>query len=176
MKWSAKMNELLPSHDPIDALGEAYEFLLEKALQKAHQSGNLVHHMIEESRGDIVALHKFSDNEIFMLEEYLKRDVIDAARYLDKTGKELRFWLGFAVVRVKHKFWEHFSEAANQTMTALNQLKQQTENAEYQTGELVGLGMLVCGQCGEKLHFHKPAHIPRCIKCNNTRFHRHNFE
>jgi len=169
------MNGLLPPLDITDAMGEAYELLLEKALQKAHKSGTLVHHMIEESRGDIVALKKFSQDEVVKLEQYLKRDLIDAARYLDKTENELKFWLGFDVALIRHEFWEHFSEAADQTTTSLYQLKKQAANAYYQSGELAGLGTLVCGQCDEKLHFHKPAHIPSCAKCDSTLFHRQKF-
>jgi hypothetical protein len=170
------MNDLLPPHDPIEAIGEAYELLLESALQKAHQSGVFVHHMIDESRSDIVAMNKFDDNEIIKLEGYLKRDLIDAARYLDKTGKDLKFWLDFDVDLIKRELWERFSDAADQTTKANIQLNEQAANGEYHSGEVVGLGMLVCSQCGEKLHFNKPSRIPRCIKCHNTHFHRHNFE
>jgi len=170
------MKKSIPPHDPVESMGEAYEFLLEKALQKAHQSGSIVHHMIDEIRSDIVALNKFSEDEVVKLEAYVKRDLIDAARYLDKTGKELKDWAGFDVALMKHEFWERFSEAADQTTTALYQLKQQAENAEYHSGELVGLGTLVCDQCSQKLHFHKPGHIPPCPKCNSTHFHRQNFE
>ncbi|HUW50363.1 MAG TPA: zinc ribbon-containing protein [Sulfuricella sp.] len=170
------MKKSLPPHDPIETMGEAYELLLEKALQKAHQSGTAVHQMLDAIRGDIAALTKFSDDEVVKLEEYVKRDLIDAARYLDKTGKELKDWVGFDVALMKQDFWERFSEAADQTTTALYQLKQQAASAEYHSGELTGLGMLVCDQCGEKLHFHKPGHIPPCPKCNSTRFHRQGFE
>jgi len=169
------MNELLPPHDPIEAMGEAYELLLEKAQQKAHQSGAIVHRMIDKNRDDIGALNKFSDVEIIKLKNYVKRDLIDAARYLDKTGKELKSWLGFDVTLMKNEFWERFSDAADQTTKALSQLKQHATNAEYHSGELVGLGMLVCDQCGEKLHFHKPSYIPHCTKCDSTRFHRQNL-
>jgi len=157
-------------------MGDAYELLLEKALEKAHQSGAIAHHMIAEIRADIVALNKFSDDEIAKLEAYVKRDLVDAAAYLDKTGKELKDWLGFDVELIKRDFWQRFSKAADQTTTALYQLKQQAENAGYHTGELTGLGTLVCDQCGEKLHFHKPGHIPPCPKCDSTHFHRQNFE
>ena len=169
------MNDLLPPHDPIDALGEAYELLLEKALQKAHQSGALVHHMIEESRGDITALHKFSDDEILKLEEYLKRDLFDAAQYLEKTEKELKYWLDFDVVLIKREFWNQFTEAAGHTRVALNQLKEPAKNTGYLSGELIGMGTLVCSQCGEKLHFYKPTHIPPCAKCRGTLFNRQRF-
>lgn len=170
------MKEILPPNDPGEAMGEAYELLLEKALKKAHQSGTIALHMIDEIRDDIVALNKFSDDEIVKLEAYVKRDLIDAARYQDKTGKELQDWVGFDVTLMKHEFWKLFSAAADQTTTALNQLKQQAEYADYHTGELTGLGTLICDQCGEKLHFHKPGHIPPCPKCIGTHFHRQHFE
>jgi len=170
------MNDLLPPHDPIDALGEAYELLLESALQKAHQSGVFVHHMIDESRRDIVSLNKFDDNEIIKLERYLKRDLIDAALYLNKTEKDLKFWLDFDVDLIKRELWERFSDAAGHTKIELNQLNKLAAIGEYHSGELVGLGTLVCDQCGEKYQFHKPSHIPHCIKCHNTHFHRHDFK
>ena len=169
------MNALLPPHDPIEALGEAYELLLEKTLEKAHQSGALFHHLIEESRGDIVALNKFSEDEIVKLEKYVKRDLIDAARYLDKTGKDLRFWLDFDMDLIKRELWERFLDAADHTTKELHQLNELAATSEYHSGELVGLGTLVCNQCGEKYHFHKPSHIPHCRKCHNIHFHRHDF-
>ena len=79
------MNDLLPPNDPIDAMGEAYELLLENLFQNAHKSGAFFHQMIEKSRDDIVALNKFSEDEIVKLAGFLKRDLFDAARYLDKT-------------------------------------------------------------------------------------------
>lgn len=170
------MKKLLPPHDLIEALGEAYELLLENALKKAHQSGAAIHQMMAAVRGDIVALNKFGADEAVKLEEYMKRDIIDAARYLHKTGKGLEGWLGFDVALIKREFWERFSKAADQTTVELNQLKQQAENAAYRSGELVGLGTLVCDRCGEKLHFYKPGHISPCPKCNSTHFHRQSFE
>ena len=170
------MNDLLPPHDPVEALGEAYELLLEKSLQKAHQSGALVHHMIDECRGDLIALNKFDDNEIVKLEGYLKRDLKDTARYMNKTGKDLKFWLDFDVDLIKQELWERFSDAADHTTKELHQLNELAEIGEYQSGELVGMGTLACDQCGEKHQFQKPSHIPHCIKCHNTHFHRHNFE
>jgi rubrerythrin len=161
-----------PPRDHTDSLGEIYELILEKALQKTHQSGAVFHRMIDEIRGDILALNKLGEDEVVKLEKYVKRDLIDAAQYMDKTGKELKSWLGFDLALIERKFWERFSAAADKTTTELLQMKLQAEHAEYHTGELTGLGTLVCDQCGEELHFHKPGHIPPCPKCNDTHFHR----
>ena len=169
------MKELYPSPDPVETMGEAYELLLKKTLHTAHQSDAVVHTMAESIRDDAIALIKFGDDEIVKLEGYLKRDLIDAARYLDHTGKELQDWLGFDLALIKQEFWGRFSAAADQTTVELDQLKLQAEVVGYRTGEITGLGRLVCDQCGEKLHFHKPGHIPPCPKCNTTHFHRYGY-
>ncbi len=170
------MKKSIPPRDPVESIGEAYESLLESAMQKAHQSGAAVHHVIDEIRDNIEDVTQSSEDEVAKLKAYVKRDLIDAAQYRDKTGKELEFWLGFDVALMKREFWELFSEAADQTTTALYELKQQAASAEYHSGELTGLGTLVCDQCGEKLHFHKPGHIPPCPKCKSSHFHRQNLE
>lgn len=69
-----------------------------------------------------------------------------------------------------------FSVAAEKTATELMLLKLQAESAGYHTGELTGLGTLVCDQCGDKLHFQKPGHGPPCPKCSSTHFHRQHLE
>jgi len=167
------MNDVLPSH--IETLDEAYEVLLERALRKAQQRGTALHHMIGEVRRDTPALIKLKEEDAVKLEGYVKRDLIDAARYRNKTGGSLQDWLGFDLALIKNEFLEMFSAAADKTTTELMLLKLQAESAEYHTGELTGLGTLACDQCGERLHFHKPGHIPPCPKCNSTHFHRQNF-
>ncbi len=170
------MKKLQPPRDLIEALGEAYELLLENVLKKAKQSGVAMHKIMAAVRGDTVAVHKLSDEEAIKLEAYMQRDLVDAAQYLDKTGNTLEEWLGFDAALIKREFWEYFAEAADQTTIELNQLTRQAQDAGYHSGELVGLGTLVCDQCGEKMHFHKPARIPSCPKCNHEHFHRQRFE
>lgn len=170
------MKDLLPPRSPIETLDEAYKVLLERALQKARQKGAALHHMIGEVRGDSPALINLNEEDVVKLESYVKRDLIDAARYQEKTGKSLQDWLGFDLALLENEFLEMFSVAADKTTTELLLLKLQAERAEYHTGELTGLGTLVCDQCNDKLHFHKPGHIPPCPKCSSTHFHRQHLE
>jgi hypothetical protein len=170
------MKKLEPPRDPIEAMGQAYELLLEKILEKTYQSRTAVHSIIDEIVRDIVAVYKFTDDEAHMLEEFVKRDLTDAAHYVDRTGKELKEWLGFDVSLIKQGFWQRFSEAADPTTLALYDLKRQGEKTEYRSGELVGLGTLVCDRCGENLHFHKPGRIPPCPRCYGASFQRPDHE
>jgi len=167
------MKNLPPKRELVEALSKAYEVLLENALQKAHQSGAILHHIIDEIRGDIAGLNRLTQDEVALLKEYIKRDLTDAATYLDTTGKELKDWLGFDLGLIESKFWENFSRAADKTTLELFQIEHDAKTTEYSTGGLTGIGTLVCDQCATTLHFHKPGHIPPCPKCHHTHFHRY---
>jgi hypothetical protein len=123
------MKNLLPPTDPIEAMGEAYELFLEKILQEMRQGNAFLHRVIEEVRGDSLASGKFGEEEVVKLKKYVKRDLIHAAQYVDKTGKELHDWLGFDLALIKHELWEKFSAAADKTTTELVQIKLEAEIA-----------------------------------------------
>lgn len=170
------MTKVTPHRDPIEALGEAYETLLEKSLEQAHvskeKSGPALHKLIDEVAEKSADVNELAGEKSVKIGEYLKRDLIDAASYLDKTGKALKDWLGFDMALVEERLRNDFLQAADQTTVELLKLKQQAAAAPYHTGEVSGPGTLVCDACGEELHFHKAGHIPPCPKCQATIFHR----
>lgn len=170
------MTKLTPPHDPIEALGEAYEMLLDKAMEEAQaakvKSGPVLHRVIDEVAQKSSDVNELAGEEAIKIGQYLKRDLLDAATYLEKTGKALKDWLGFDLAFVEDRLRDNFSQAADQTTVELLKLKQVAEAAGYHTGEITGPGALICDQCGETLHFHKAGHIPPCPKCQGSRFHR----
>jgi phosphoserine phosphatase len=172
------MTKLTPPHDPIEALGEAYELLLDKTMDEAHKakikSGPALHHLIDELAEKSSDVTELAGEETVKIGKYLKRDLIDAATYLQKTGKAMKDWFGFDLALIEDRLRDGFSQAADQTTVELLKLKQEAQAAGYHTGEISGPGTLICDQCGENLHFHKAGHIPPCPKCQGTRYHRVN--
>ena len=170
------MKDLKPPHDPIDAMGEAYERLLETAmddLQGAEEkTGPTLHRLIDKAREKLLAAEEYTEEELEKAGDYLKRDLIDAADYLAETGSDFATWLDFDIELIEDRMKELFAQAADQTTVELLQLKEQARRSEYHTGEITGPGTLVCDTCGEKLHFHRVNRIPPCPKCRATRFHR----
>lgn len=170
------MSKLTPPHDPLDALGEAYETLLEKSMKEAQKtkstSGPDLHKVIDEVAQKSSDINELTGEKAMKIGEYLKRDLLDAANYLEKTGKAFKDWLGFDLALIEDHLRDDFIKAADQTTVELLQLKQQAAAAPYHTGEVSGPGTLVCDACGESLHFHKAGHIPPCPKCQATVFHR----
>ena len=174
------MKDLKPPRDPLEVIGEAYELLLEKSLDEGHKikvKGNLaLHHFIDEAQKDLSIVEELGKEETEKLANYLKRDLIDAANYINKTGRELKDWLGFDIALIENRLREMFFQAADQTTKELLELKYQAEIAGYNTGEITGTGKLVFDKYKEKSHYHKPGHVPPCPKCRKTQFHRDNIE
>ena len=170
------MSKLPPPRDPLEVLGEAYELLLEKALEEAKllkdKSGPALHKIIDASSEKLSELGELTEIEADKVSKYLKRDLIEAASYMSKTGDDFKKWLAIDTNIIEGFLLDRFKQAADQTTIELNKLKSNAENAEYHTGEIIGPGVLMCDKCGEQLHFHKAGHIPPCPKCRDTHFHR----
>jgi len=170
------MKDLKPPKDPIDAMGEAYERMLETAVDDADKledkSGPALHRLIDEAREKLSEVGELSEEEAQRVAEYLKRDLRDAASYLEESGEDFATWLGFDIELLEERLKETLLRAADQTTVELLKLKEQAEVMGYHAGEITGPGTLVCDNCGEKLHFHKVSRIPPCPKCKGASFHR----
>ena len=168
------MAELKPPHDPVEAMGEAYELMLERSAEKLHALGDKaapkMRHLIDESREKAVELGELSREEADKIASYLWRDLQDAGRYLADTGADFKEWLGFETALLGDRLKDLFRKAADKTTVELIELEAEAESTVYHTGEITGPGTLVCTKCGEKLHFKKPGHIPPCPKCHATEF------
>ncbi len=169
-------NKIPPPSDLIEAMGEAYELLLEKSLDEAHRlekkTGPALHRIIDKVAEETSALGELSKEEAARVAGFLKRDLTDAAHFMHETGRSLKDWLGFDLMYLEDRLRDLLFRAADQTTVELMALKEQAMAAEYHTGEIAGPGNLICDKCGEKLHFEKPGHIPPCPKCRATVFHR----
>jgi phosphoserine phosphatase len=170
------MKDLPNPKDPVELMGQAYERLLESAIEDVSKiedkTGPQLHGMIDSARQKLSDLGELTSEEIDQVSEYLKRDLRDAAKYIVETGDEFRSWLGFDLSLIGDHMRDLFAQAADQTTVELQLLQAQADQAGYHTGQITGPGTLLCDQCGEELHFYKPGRIPPCPKCHATAFHR----
>ena len=158
-------------------LSEVYETMYEHVAENLHKakekSGSLVHELIEEAREKAVKVEDIADEDAEKLVTWLRRDFDDVVNYVSETDYAVKDWLGFETSLIKSEFIQALLNTADKTTLALLRMKENAhEPYEYRTGEVAGLGTLICDECGEKLHFHKAGHIPPCPKCRNTSFHR----
>lgn len=126
---------------------------------------------IEKATQQAIELKEVTQEEAEKLSYYIRRDLQDAAEYLEQTGDELSTWLSFDLELVEDRLLEVFSKVADKTRLELAQLEAQAKRSEeYHTGEITGIGTLVCRSCDTFVHFKKTGRIPPCPKCHQTVF------
>jgi len=154
---------------------DAYNKLLHSVYDTLVEAGDKLKPSLEKRLEDAAALDELGREEIDTISGYLHRDIEAAAQWMaDNEKSELNDWLRFDIEQVESRVLEAFSQLADQTTVELKQLEQRaTEMGEWHTGEIVGIGTLICKKCDKELHFHATGHIPPCPKCHGTKFKRH---
>lgn len=173
------MSDLKAPTDIVEAMGEAYELMLERIaqgvdrLRKAEKEAEPeMKHLLAEAKEKAVELGELTREEADRVADYLDRDLKAAGGWLADTGEEFKDWLGMETALISDRLLDMFIKAADQTSLELQKLKERAESMEYKTGEIAGPGTLVCTTCGEHIHFKKPGHIPPCPKCAATSYKR----
>ncbi len=127
-------------------------------------------HAVEVASQRAVELGELTREEADRVAAYIRRDLHDAASYLQRTERELADWLRFDLELVEDKLGEVFAGLVDQTRLELDRLALQAESWCY--GEISGPGTLCCEQCGEEVRLASTSEIPRCPNCGGERFRR----
>jgi len=152
---------------------EAYNAMLTRAAEALHHGEAGAKQALDKAMQKSSELGELSREEAERVGGYLKRDVSDAARFINDSGKELGDWLSFDLAAVEMGLGQLFSSVVDQTRLALTDLELRANAlGEWHSGEVVSIGTLQCKSCGEVLHFHHTSHIPPCPKCHGTSYRR----
>ncbi len=164
-------DENIPGLD--SKLTVAYNLMLERARTTMAQAGKGAAHAIDAAMEKASELGELTREEAEEVAGYVRRDLHDAADFINESGSELRDWLRFDLDVVEQSLAEMFAQMVDHTKLELDKLEKMANAVgEWHTGEIVGIGTLECKGCGEQLHFHKTGHIPPCPKCRGTKYRR----
>jgi len=156
---------------------EGYQKMLQRFttfLDHAEEDSDLLFHQaLDNARVTALTLSELSHDEAEQIAKSVKRDLSDAANFVNKTGKALHDWLAFDWVLIEERLWDQFSKAADKTRIQMLKLNQELEQGPvYLAGEITGPGTLQCRSCGELIEFHKVSHITPCPQCDSSKFSR----
>ena len=171
------MKDLEPPRDPVEALGEAYELMLERVIEDYHKADDktrpFLHKAIEKAKQTAVDLNELTREEAEKISDYVQRDLDDVVRHIAEGGQDLKSWLGFEVNVLGDRLADLLNQAADKSVVEWMGLKELADEVgAYKTGDVVAPGAFVCDECGEEMHIHKPEQLPPCSSCMATSFHR----
>jgi rubrerythrin len=131
--------------------------LVEQARMKISQSGELTHREVET------------------LTKAVRRDLEEFARSYEESQDELTDSVFMRVI--KESLWQELADITDKTQLEWREVFQDlNHHGVYHSGEVVGLGNLVCEHCHYHLAVYTPDILPRCPKCGHDQFQRRPFE
>ncbi len=155
--------------DKLLAAYNAMRAAFKKALHEAEEkTAETLKHAFEKAEEKASELGELTKEEIEKLADWLRRDIREAADAWAQNREELAVWWEMDKDLIEAQLLDWVAKVADPTMVQWELLREQA--SEWHTGEITGPGVLVCKNCGEKLTFREPGHIPPCPKCHGTVF------
>lgn len=168
------------NQDNIDQkLAAAYDKMMQRVnayVDEADQQSipSLDYHL-EKAKRHAIENNELTPEQAEQVADYVRRDLHDAAYYVERTGQELSSWFRFDLELIEERILELFAKAADKTRLELAQLASQANTTQtYRSGEITTIGILTCLNCGTEILFKKTDRIPSCPKCHETHFSRNN--
>ncbi|WP_169308481.1 zinc ribbon-containing protein [Ferrimonas aestuarii] len=157
---------------------ERYEYLLREMERRYLEDPDLtlgrLSEVLKESRQYIELKKELPEGELALVEQFLRRDLDTFAQHgaVDAEQPDSLFTLG-----LENSLWQWLVEITDRSQLEWHELGQDLKHhGTYETGEVVGLGVLVCDKCGHTMTFNHPDTIPACPKCDHQLFSRRPFD
>lgn len=160
---------------------KGYDLLLERASDALEAIGDKrapsLRDLLDKAKARAAELGELSAEEGERIMGYVTRDLFDAARHLAEEERDIADWLRLDLLLIEQRLLHRVSLLAEQARIEFKHIKKDPKHPlEWRTGEITGIGTLVCNSCGKSLHFYKTGHIPPCPKCHGVHFHRAGYK
>ena len=140
---------------------KAYHQMMNRVTQALTQTRtqDLYRH-IELAQEKAVELNELSREEAERIGEYLRRDLQDAAHFMNTTEQALADWMHFDLTLIEEQLLGMFQLMVDHTQQELANLAERAKQAtEWVSGEITGPGSLYCAHCNQVISFHQPQFI-----------------
>lgn len=150
-----------------------YLKVLEKFTERLSETGKISAEGIENAFHRAVeyigAASDLTRDELALVHQYLKRDLQTFADQYQREGEGFKrspFYLA-----LENTIWHQLAELTDKTQLEWQEVVDDLHHhGQYKAGEWVGLGHLICEQCGATETFYYPTKLPSCPRCDGETF------
>ncbi|WP_070968624.1 zinc ribbon-containing protein [Vibrio sonorensis] len=144
-----------------------YEDMFDDVVEALKHSPDEVNHVFETSGKVLDAANDLTKDELALVSAYMKADLKEFADSYE-SSKSGPFYL-----MITDSIWQGLLDITDRTKVEWVELFADLEHQGlYEAGEVIGLGNLVCDQCGHKTQYNHPTVIIPCVKCGHKGFSR----
>ena len=159
----------------MNKVAQIYRELVGTLTERLRNGERDIDALVAQARERVAHTSELTRSEIDELLRAVRRDLEEFAMSYGESQEEESDSVFLRVI--KESLWQELVDITDKTQLEWREVfKDVSHHGVYHSGEVVGLGNLVCEQCHYHLAFYTPEVLPLCPKCGHDQFQRRPFE
>ncbi|MCS2172034.1 zinc ribbon-containing protein [Scandinavium sp. TWS1a] len=159
----------------MNKVAQYYRELVTTLTERLRNGDRDIDALVEQARLRVSQTGELTRTEVEELTRAVRRDLEEFAISYNESQDELKDSVFLRVI--KESIWQELADITDKTQLEWREVFQDlNHHGVYHSGEVVGLGNLVCEKCHFHLAVYSPDVLPLCPKCGHDQFQRKAFE
>ncbi|EBS7632901.1 zinc ribbon-containing protein [Salmonella enterica] len=159
----------------MNKVAQIYRELVGTLTERLRNGERDIDALVAQSRERIAQTSELTRSEIDELLRAVRRDLEEFAMSYGESQEDESDSVFLRVI--KESLWQELVDITDKTQLEWREVFQDlNHHGVYHSGEVVGLGNLVCEKCHFHLAVYTPDVLPLCPKCGHDQFQRRPFE
>jgi len=159
----------------MNKVAQYYRELVTTLTERLRNGDRDIDALVEQARARVSQTGELTRTEVEELTRAVRRDLEEFAISYNESQDELKDSVFLRVI--KESIWQELADITDKTQLEWREVFQDLKHhGVYHSGEVVGLGNLVCEKCHFHLAVYSPDVLPLCPKCGHDQFQRKAFE
>ena len=158
----------------MNKVAQYYRELVASLTAKLNQGDRDIDALVENARLRLLATGELTRSEVEGVLRAVRRDLEEFARSYSENQEDLNDSVFMRVIR--QSVWKELADITDKSQLEWREVFQDlNHHGVYQSGEVVGLGNLVCEKCQFTRAIYTPETLTRCVECGHDQFQRQPF-
>ncbi|MBN3192100.1 zinc ribbon-containing protein [Pectobacterium brasiliense] len=159
----------------MNKLARYYRELMASVTARLNNGERDLDSLVLSARKTLQESSELTQKEIEQVIQAVQRDLEEFGRSYSESQDEFTDSVFMRVI--KESLWQELADITDKTQLEWREIfKDVNHHGVYHSGEVVGLGNLVCENCHHHIAFYTPEVLPLCPKCSHDLFHRQPFQ
>ncbi|EDJ8984585.1 hypothetical protein GFI10_10270 [Salmonella enterica subsp. diarizonae] len=156
----------------MNKVAQYYRELVASLSERLRNGERDIDALVEQARQRVMQTGELTRTEVDELTRAVRRDLEEFAMSYEESQGDSVF-----MRVIKESLWQELADITDKTQLEWREVFQDlNHHGVYHSGEVVGLGNLVCEKCHFHLAVYTPDVLPLCPKCGYDQFQRRPFE
>lgn len=159
----------------MNKVAQYYRELVTSLSERLRNGERDIDALVDQARQRVMQTRELTRTEVEELTRAVRRDLEEFAISYEESLDEETDSVFMRVI--KESIWQELADITDKTQLEWREVFQDlSHHGVYHSGEVVGLGNLVCEKCHFHLAVYTPDVLPLCPKCGHDQFQRRPFE